>query len=262
MNIKNIVEAKWFQTSIVTVIVFNGIILGVQTYRTLPSGFLEFLDVIDKICLSIFVIELLLKLSVYRLKFFKDGWNIFDFIIIAISLIPTSGGLSILRAFRIFRILRLITAVQSIRRVVSGMMYALPGVGSVGGLLLIIFYIGGVISTSLFGEDFPDWFGTIQHSMYTLFQVMTLESWSMGIVRPVMNIYPYSWIFFVPFIAVTSFTVLNLFIGIIVDAMATVKEEEHHFIEHEQKNFTNVSEIRVEIDVLNEKLDRLLEQKK
>ena len=261
MNIQKLVESNWFHNFIIGVIVFNGVILGVQTYRSFSPEFLGMLDTLDSICLAIFVIEIALKLFVYRLSFFKEGWNNFDFIIVAVALIPASEGLSILRAFRIFRVLRLITAVTSIRRVVSGMLHALPGVGSVGGLLLIVFYIGAVISTTLFGEQFPDWFGNLQSSMYTLFQIMTLESWSMGIVRPVMEVYPYSWVFFVPFIAATSFTVLNLFIGIIVDAMATVKEEEHHVLEHEKKNFTNISEIRAEIDVLNEKLDKLLERK-
>ena len=103
---------------------------------------------------------------------------------------------------------------------------ALPGVGSVAGLLMLLFYIAGVISTMLFGESFPDWFGTLGKSMFSLFQIMTLESWSMGIVRPIMEVYPYAWAFFIPFIAVTTFTVLNLFIGIVVDAMATVKEND------------------------------------
>lgn len=261
MSIRSIIESSWFQNFIIIVIVFNGVILGVQTYKTISPDFLSILDTVDQICLSIFVIELMLKLYAYRLSFFKQGWNNFDFIIVTISLIPASGSLSILRAFRIFRLLRLITAVNSIRRVVSGMLHAIPGVGSVGGLLLIVFYIGAVISTTLYGEDFPLWFGTLQASMYTLFQIMTLESWSMGIVRPVMEVHPYSWLFFIPFIATTSFTVLNLFIGIIVDAMATVKEEELHTLEHEVENHKNISKIRDEINILNKKLDRLLEEK-
>ena len=184
------------------------------------------LDLIDAICLAIFCVEILLKLAVHRLGFFKQGWNIFDLIIVLVALVPSSGGLSILRAFRILRVLRLITAIDSFRRVVAGMLLAIPGVGSVGGLLLLVFYISGVLSTSLFGDSFPQWFGSLGKSMYSLFQIMTLESWSMGIVRPVMEVQPYAWLFFIPFITITTFTVLNLFIGIVVDAMATVKESE------------------------------------
>ncbi|MEW8044161.1 MAG: ion transporter [gamma proteobacterium symbiont of Phacoides pectinatus] len=261
LSVRGLVEAKWFQGFIIGVILFNAAVLGMQTYRTLPSAVLENLDLLDRLCLVVFVIEILLKLSVYRLSFFRQGWNLFDFVIVAIALVPATGGLSILRAFRIFRVLRLITAVQSIRRVVSGMLVAIPGVGSVGGLLLIVFYIGAVISTTLYGEAFPEWFGSLGASMYTLFQIMTLESWSMGIVRPVMELFPYSWLFFVPFITVTSFTVLNLFIGIIVDAMATVKEEEFHSQEHEAENRANIRQMKADIEELNRKLSRLLEQR-
>ena len=225
-NLKLLVESKAFQTFIIAVIVINGIVLGIQTSKSLSAQAITTLDLIDTVCLVIFCVEILLKFAVYRLGFFKQGWNIFDLIIVLVALIPTSGGLSILRAFRILRVLRLITAIASFRRVVSGMLLAIPGVGSVGGLLLLVFYISGVLSTSLFGENFPQWFGSLGKSMYSLFQIMTLESWSMGIVRPVMEVQPYAWVFFIPFITITTFTVLNLFIGIVVDAMATVKEAE------------------------------------
>jgi voltage-gated sodium channel len=112
------------------------------------------------------------------------------------------------------------------RRVVGGLIHAIPGMGSIVALLLLVFYVFSVMATKLFGAEFPQWFGTIGESAYSLFQIMTLESWSMGIVRPVMEIYPYAWVFFVPFILTTSFTVLNLFIGIIVDAMQSQHEEE------------------------------------
>lgn len=258
-----IIESNAFQNFIIGVIIFNGIILGVQTNQSLSPKTQQILDYLDQACLFIFVVEILLKLIVFKFAFFKKGWNVFDFIIVAISLIPTSGGLSILRAFRIFRVLRLVTAIDSIRRVVSGMLIAIPGVGSVAGLLLIVFYIGAVISTTLFGEAFPDWFGSLSASMYTLFQIMTLESWSMGIVRPVMDVYPYSWVFFIPFITATSFTVLNLFIGIIVDAMATVKEEEQSIDAIDQKQVEDDKLERLQNDVaeLNKKVQMLLDRK-
>ncbi len=257
-QIKLIVESRWFHNFIITVIVLNGIVLGIETVRDLNPTFLQLLIAIDRICLGIFVIELLMKLLVYRLSFFKQGWNIFDFIIVAVALIPATGQLSILRAFRIFRVLRLITTVDSIRRVVAGMLIAIPGVGSVGALLMIFFYIGAVISTTLFGELFPDWFGNIGRSMYSLFQIMTLESWSMGIVRPVMEEFPYAWIFFIPFIMVTTFMVLNLFIGIIVDAIATVKEQDNSDRNHQISSKEDIDSIRRDIARLQDKLDLLL----
>ncbi|KHF25078.1 ion transport protein [Solemya velum gill symbiont] len=261
MAITRILEHKWFHNFIIAVIIFNGIILGYQTSKGLSESTIRLLDVLDMACLAIFVIEIVMKLYAYRLSFFKDGWNNFDFIIVAIALVPTTGGLAILRAFRIFRVLRLVTTVDSIRRVVSGMLLAIPGVGSVGVLLVIVFYIGAVICTTLFGDTFPDWFGNIGQSMYTLFQVMTLESWSMGIVRPVMEVFPYAWIFFIPFITVTTFTVLNLFIGIIVDAMATIKEQD----QIKKAKESDVDEhyvIQKDIAALREHLDILIKDVK
>ena len=258
--IKNTVESRWFQNFIITIILINGSVLGIQTIEGLTPSSMLILDMVDKICLTIFVIELSMKLVIYRTSFFKRGWNIFDLIIVGISLIPASGQLSILRALRILRLLRLITTVDSIRRVVSGMLIAIPGVGSVGALLLIFFYIGAVISTTLFGDLFPQWFGNLGRSMYSLFQIMTLESWSMGIVRPVMEAFPYAWIFFIPFIMVTTFMVLNLFIGIIVDAIATVKEQDNVDRQHQFSSKQDIDQLRQDIAVLQNQLDQLLER--
>jgi voltage-gated sodium channel len=262
MLVRRIVEASLFKNAILILIVFNGAILGLQTYKSLPADFIAMLDLIDTLLLSVFVIELGLKFIAYRSAFFKEGWNNFDFIIVLFSVLPGSESLSIMRAFRILRVLRLITSVNSIRRVVSGMLVALPGVGSVAGLLLIFFYIGAVISTNLFGDAFPLWFGSLEASMYTLFQVMTLESWSMGIVRPVMDIYPYAWAFFVPFITITTFTVLNLFIAIIVDAMATIKQQEAP--EDAKLKIMNeeLSETRKDLHEINAQLAQLLVSQK
>jgi len=258
--LKEVVESRWFHNFIIAVILVNGVVLGIETAEGLSETAMNVLQWIDQLCLAIFVVELSMKFLVYRLSFFKQGWNVFDFLIVAVSLVPATGELSILRSFRILRVLRLITAVDSIRRVVAGMLLAIPGVGSVGALLLIFFYIGAVISTTLFGEAFPDWFGNLGRSMYTLFQIMTLESWSMGIVRPVMDMYPYAWIFFIPFITVTTFTVLNLFIGIIVDAIATVKEQDVSTRHYQPSSKEDIDLIRQDLSALRTQLDDLLKR--
>ena len=260
--IKKVVESRWFHNFVIIVILINGAVLGIETVKGLSVTAMNVLTRIDQLCLFIFVIELLMKMHVYRLSFFRQGWNIFDFLIVGIALLPTTGELSILRAFRIFRVLRLVTTVDSIRRVVAGMLIAIPGVGSVGALLAIFFYIGAVISTTLFGEAFPDWFGSLGSSMYTLFQIMTLESWSMGIVRPVMAQYPYAWVFFIPFIIVTTFTVLNLFIGIIVDAIATVKEQDESSRHQQAASKEDIDLIRQDMSLLGDRLDELLKNTK
>lgn len=184
------------------------------------------LHLLDTICLTIFVIELVLKLFAKGWRFFRDPWNIFDFFIIGISLVPASEGLSVLRALRILRVLRALAFAPRLRRTIEGFIAALPGMSSVIILMAIIFYIGSVIATKLFASEFPEWFGSIGASGYTLFQIMTLESWSMGIVRPVMEVYPYAWAFFVPFILITAFAVVNVLVGLIVNSMQEAHSEE------------------------------------
>ncbi len=215
-----------FEQFIMGLIVLNAIILGLETSDWWMQNFGSVLVTLDSIILFIFVLELLARLVVDFKGFWRDPWRIFDFVVVAIALIPASGPLAIMRAFRILRVLRLISSVEAMRRVVAGLLNAVPGMASIVFLLGIVFYVFAVISTKIFSDSFPEWFGTLGASAYTLFQIMTLESWSMGIVRPVMEQYPYAWMLFVPFIVLTAFTVLNLFIGVIVDAMQSEHEAE------------------------------------
>ena len=214
-------ESRPVQNFIIVLIILNAITLGLETDTDIVQRFGNALDIFDTIILIVFALEILSKLIYRRLAFFKNGWNVFDFIIVGIALIPSSGPLSVLRTLRIFRAMRLLSIVPSIRKVTQALFSAIPGILSVGSMILLIFYVSAVLSTNFFGSEFAQWFGTIGNSMFTLFQIMTLESWSMGIVRPVMETFSWAWAFFVPFILVTSFAVLNLFIGIIVDAMQT-----------------------------------------
>ncbi|WP_322893090.1 MULTISPECIES: ion transporter [unclassified Yoonia] len=211
---------------IFAVIVFNAIILGLETSAIVMAQAGGVIIALDRLCLAIFVVELGAKLFAQGLQFFRRGWNIFDFVIVGISLMPGAGGLSVLRALRILRVLRVISVVPSLRRVVEGFVTALPGMGSVFLLMGLVFYIGAVMATKLFGATFPEWFGTLGDSAYSLFQIMTLESWSMGIVRPVMEVYPYAWAFFIPFIMMTTFVVVNLLVGLIVSSMQDAHSEE------------------------------------
>ncbi len=219
-----VIEAPAFGKFITGVILFNAILLGMETSPTLMEVAGPLIVTLDKLCLTIFVIEIVMKLIATGRRFFTSGWNVFDFVIVGVALVPSAGALSVLRALRILRVLRVISVAPRLRRVVEGFISALPGMASVFLLMAILFYIGAVISTKLFSNSFPDWFGDLGLSAYTLFQIMTLESWSMGIVRPVMDIYPYAWLFFVPFIMVTTFAVVNLLVGLIVNSM----QDAHH----------------------------------
>ncbi|MGB1234572.1 MAG: ion transporter [Planktomarina sp.] len=225
-RLKQTLESNLFRNGIIVVILVNAVLLGLETSKGTMAVVGPLIHTLDKLCLIIFVIELIAKLIVYRGSFFRSGWNIFDFIIVGVSIFPAAQGFSVLRALRILRVLRVLSVAPSLRRVVEGFVTALPGMGSVFLLMGIIFYIGAVIATKLFGTAFPEWFGTLGGSAYTLFQVMTLESWSMGIVRPVMEVYPQAWMFFLPFIMVTTFAVVNLLVGLIVNSMQDAHAEE------------------------------------
>ncbi|PLW75772.1 ion transporter [Cohaesibacter celericrescens] len=225
-RLKAILASRPFENAITAIIILNAITLGLETWPAAQEQFGTLFHFVDGAILVIFIIEISLRLMIHRARFFSDPWSIFDFVVVAIALLPSGGALSVLRALRVLRVLRLISFVPSLKRVVGALLEALPGLGSISLLLGLLYYVFAVMATKLYGNEFPEWFGSLGESAYTLFQVMTLESWSMGIVRPVMEAHPYAWIFFVPFIFTTSFTVLNLFIGIIVSAMQSEHEAE------------------------------------
>jgi voltage-gated sodium channel len=212
-------ESAPVHNSLIALILINAVILGLETSPSLMTDWGRWLSAADRAILGVFVIEIVLRLYVNRLAYFRDPWNVFDFVVVAIALVPASGPLAVLRALRILRVLRLITLVPSMKRVVGGLLSALPGLTSVMGIICIIFYVAAVIATKLFAADFPALFGDLGKSAFTLFQVMTLEGWAMEVVRPVMAIYPLSWIFFLIFILASTFTLLNLFIAVIVNAI-------------------------------------------
>jgi voltage-gated sodium channel len=215
--------------TIIAVILFNAVLLGLETSAEVMARAGTLILALDKLCLAVFVAEIAAKITARGGRFFRSGWNLFDFAIVGVSLVPGAQTLSVLRALRVLRLLRVISVAPRLRRVVEGFITALPGMGSVFLLMGLIFYIGAVMATKLFAAGFPDWFGTLGRSAYTLFQIMTLESWSMGIVRPVMDVYPAAWLFFVPFIMVTTFAVVNLLVGLIVNSM-----QEAHGVEEAQ----------------------------
>lgn len=249
--------ANWLDTprirySILAIILVNAVILGMETSPSIMANYGGILHWLDNLCLAIFVIELVLKLYAKGWAFFRDPWNIFDFFIIGISLVPASEGLSVLRALRILRVLRALAFAPRLRRTIEGFIAALPGMSSVIVLMAIIFYIGSVIATKLFASAFPEWFGSIGASAYTLFQVMTLESWSMGIVRPVMEVYPYAWVFFVPFILITAFAVVNVLVGLIVNSM-----QEAHSEEETEATDAYREDVLAQLKAMSKRLDEL-----
>ncbi len=258
-RVQTFVELPRFGQFILALILLNAVLLGMETSAALMAQYGSTLLLLDKLLLGVFVVELLLRIFAYRAAFFKDPWSLFDFAVVAIALIPASGPLAVLRSLRVLRVLRVLSMVPSMRRVVSALLGSLPGLSSIALVLILIYYVFAVMATKIFGAAFPEWFGSIGASFYTLFQVMTLESWSMGIARPVMEQFPYAWLFFVPFILVATFTMLNLFIAIIVNTMQTFSEEEHA-LEREQDKQAEQQEqqqLHAELKAIREELQQL-----
>lgn len=224
------VESGWRQRAVIALIVANAITIGLETSPDVVATAGTALKAFEHAVLAVFVLEIVLKLVAYGPRFFRSGWNLLDFFVVAIALVPSAGWLSILRTLRILRVLRLLSTVPRLRQLTESLLQAIPSIGWISFMLGLVFYVFAVIGTELFGERFPDWFGNVGASMYTLFQVMTLESWSMGIARPVMQAFPLAWLYFVPFILISAFTILNLFIGIIVNTM-----QAFHWEEEEQR---------------------------
>ncbi len=225
----DLVEQKVFQNIVMAAIVINSIGIGLETSPEVYTKIGIALVIIDYICLGIFVIELILKLIGYGGQFFKSGVNIFDAIIIIMSILPNLEFFSVFRVFRIFRVFRatrLISGIGKLRMIMAAIQKSIPSIMWTGLLLLIVYYIFAVIGTVLFGGAFPEWFGNIAESMYTLFQVMTLESWSMGISRPVMEVYPAAWLYFVPFVLISAFVMMNVVVGIVVSTISEATDGE------------------------------------
>ena len=257
-EVKKLVASPLFERFILVCISLNAVSLGVETIHGLPAPVLTTLFTLDSVFLLIFSTEILLKFYAYRSRFFDQGWNIFDLLIVLFSILA-AGPLSVLRSLRVLRVVRMLSMVPSLKKVVDGLLNALPGLGSVASIMTLIFYIGSVMATKLFGATFPDWFGNLYVSAYSLFQIMTLESWSMGIARPVMAEYPFAWMFFVPFILVATFTMLNLFIAVIVNSLQveTEKTAESRATQgHDEREsiLEEIRQIRLQMDGLSRQM--------
>jgi len=256
--LRRLIRKPWFEKTIIALIVLNAITLGLETSDTVMAAVGPQLIALDHAILSVFVAEIVLRLLAYGWRFFTDPWNVFDFAIVGVALAPATHEASVLRALRILRALRLISAFPSMRRVLSGLIAAIPSMGTVILLLLLLFYIFSVMATQLYGDTHEEWFGTIGASAYTLFQIMTLEGWSDGIVRPVMQTHPSAWFFFIVFILITSFAVLNLFIGIIVDSMQNQHDDTREAIaDAETQTEREVDLVLAEVRALRAELAEL-----
>lgn len=240
-----------FGQIILAIILFNTFLLTLGTVTALSASMAHIVAVLDGCCIAAYVVEFLIKIICEKKCYFTSGWNIFDFSILVVALLPFSHYVTVLRALRIVRAFRMVSMFPAIKRVVSALVISIPGLVSTALLLMLVFLVFGVMGVKLFGASFPVWFGHLGRSMFSLFQIMTLESWSMGIVRPIMQVYPYAWLFFVPFILVSAFILLNFLIGIVVDAIAHLK----HRDEIKQEELT-LELILQRVNAIDKKLSR------
>lgn len=251
---------------VMTLIFVNAIILGLETSQTAMASFGQTLEILGNIVLALFVLELTARILVHRRAFFRDPWSIFDFIVVAIALVPATETFSVLRALRALRVLRLITAIPTLKAVVAGLLASLPGMGAIVFLIGLLYYVFAIIAIKLFGTDNPELFGTLGKSLYTLFTVMTLEGWTNDVAKPVMEHHPWAWIFFFSYIIVTTFMVLNLFIGVVVNAMqteavkseASEREAEREMIQEEAAPIlAEVTKLRTEMAEIHKQMGKL-----
>jgi len=265
-SLEKLVTSKHFQTFITTVILINACILGVEISATSEAA-VAACEALDFLCLLIYIAEISAKLYVYGCSFFKSKWNIFDFAIVAVACIPTSvlpipaQIARLLRLLRTLRALRLVSAFRQIRIIIDGLLRALPGVFWTFVLLLIVFYIFAIFGVELYSATFPELFGTLGKAFYTLFQVMTLESWSNGLSRPMMSVHPLAWIYYVSFVVISAFILLNVVVGVVVFA---IDEANRHVDDPEedcccQQTEASLSDIKTQLDVIEAPL-RALQQ--
>lgn len=244
-KIRKFVDSDIVQNSVILLIIINALCMGLETFPWWGAWIGATAGgVLNAVFIIIFLVEILLRVYVHGLPFFKDGWNIFDFVIVAVSLIPGNGVFSCFRALRvlrIFRTARLFARIGQLKSIVSAMLRALPGLGWLLLILLIFFYIFSVLSTTLFAGCSPERFGDIFTSFYSLFSLMTMEGWQ-DIVEGTPS--PYAKIVFIPFMLMASYIFLNLVVGIIVAAMEEIVEEEK-------------GEDHVKLKELSEKIDRI-----
>jgi voltage-gated sodium channel len=255
LGLKHRIEAFWalksVQNVVIALILINAVLLGMETSPRIMASWGKLITTLDHAILTVFVVEIASLLFARSWRFFKDPWSVFDFVVVGIALIPASGPFAVLRSLRVLRVLRLISKIPSIRKVVGALLGALPGMASVFALVMILFYVNAVIATKLFGQDFPELFGNLGLTFFTLFQVMTLEAWAGGVARPVMEIYPYAWIFFILFILTATFTVLNLFVAVIVNSLNAIHGQE------ESSKGNDMQTMRNELELMRREVSEL-----
>lgn len=224
---RNLVHHPSFDKFILGIVIFNGIVIGLETSHSLHAQYSDFFHLLDRAILGIFIIEAVIKMAAeapHVLRYFRQGWNIFDFTIIVLSLLPTGQFATLARLVRVLRITRIISVIPELRLIIATLLRSLPGMMHIVMLLAVLFYIYGVTGYHLFHAVDPDNWGNLGKCLLTLFGIVTLETWvdKMGEVLPAM---PYAWIYFISFIVLGTFTFINLFVAVVINNLSEAKQE-------------------------------------
>lgn len=236
-------KSRFYEFGIVGLIAFNAVLLAAETVPAIEHAMGGTLETFNSLIVAVFVIEISLKILTFKGEFWRDAWNWFDLAVVAISIVPAADAFSSLRALRALRLLRLVAVLPSLRRVVESFLKALPSLGSIMLLLTLLLFVFSVIGTKLFGAAHPETFGWLGASAFSLFSVMTLEGWP-DLAREVMHTHPVAWVFFIIFIVLSSWVVLNLVIGVVVDSM---------------QSYTHEQEMELEIEILRNQ-EKMMEE--
>jgi voltage-gated sodium channel len=226
---RSIADSQRFQAFIFAVIVFNAVVLGLDTYDGLRADVGNLLTVLNDACLGIFVVEVAIRIAAYGRRpqdFFKEGWNVFDFVVIGAAFVPgLRQNATLLRLIRLLRVVRLVSVLPELRVLIRGMLGALPPIGSMGVLALLFLYVYGMLGWILFGDEIPERWGNIGEAMLTLFTVFTLEGWN-DVLYQAQEVHSWSWVFFISFVLLASLLIINILIAIIINAMEEAREAE------------------------------------
>lgn len=243
---RRFLKSRYTRGAISAVIFVNAVVIGLLTVEEIHADMRDFLRIVDVGCLAFFVVEMALKLWAYRIRFFKSPWNCIDLAVIAISLLPQFGMFTTVRIFRSLRVFRVISGTRHLRMIVVAIVNSLPGVGWTAFLLMLIYYVYAILGVYLYGQEFPLLFGSIQKAFFSLFRIMTLDDWWSEIAAPMIKAHSMSWVYFVTFILVSAFIVMNVVVGIFVNSMC--EEEGRLHGEDAQRNKARINEMKKQLD--------------
>jgi voltage-gated sodium channel len=258
---RRVVEARWFEPWMIGLIVFNGVLIGLETSHEIDAAYGRWLHLGNNLILVVFILEAALKLTAVAPRFslyFGNGWNLFDFCIVVLSLVPSTGEFALVaRLVRVLRVLRLVSTVPQLRLIVATLVRSIPSMGHVIMLMSIIFYIYAVTGFHLFREHDAEHWGTLGAALLTLFGIVTLEGW-VQVMETALEAHAWAWIYFVSFVLIGTFVMLNLFIAVVINNLEASKVAELEELREPVTHDEVLRELRRTRDALDD-LQRRLE---